>query len=77
MKKWAWKDLMNHSKPARLLLRPSEAAELLGLGRSKTYELIASGAIPSVRLGPRCVRVPAELLEKWLATQLENQRDGE
>jgi excisionase family DNA binding protein len=47
----------------KLLLRPSEVAELLGLGRSKTYELIAEGAIPSVRIG-KCVRVPADRLRE-------------
>ena len=35
----------------RLLLRPREAAALLGLGRSTVYELIASGAIPSLTIG--------------------------
>jgi excisionase family DNA binding protein len=35
----------------RLLLRPHEAAELLGLGRSTVDELIASGAIPSITVG--------------------------
>ena len=27
----------------RLLLRPAEAAETIGIGRSKVYELLASG----------------------------------
>jgi prophage regulatory protein len=55
---------------ARLLLRPAEAGEALGLCRSKTYELIASGAIPSIRIG-RNVRVPADALRKWVTDQLE------
>jgi excisionase family DNA binding protein len=41
----------------RLLLRPSEAAIALGVSRSKCYELIASGAIPSLRVGSS-VRIP-------------------
>ena len=41
----------------RLLLRPHEAAEL----RSTVYELIASGAIPSITIG-RSRRVPLEAL---------------
>ena len=45
----------------RLLLRVEEVAEMLSLGRSKTYQLIASGVLPGVRLG-RCVRVPADAL---------------
>ena len=54
----------------RLLLRPHEAAELLGLGRSTVYELIASGAIPSITIGKsRCV--PLEALRAWVRAQTE------
>ena len=51
-----------------LLMRPDEVKEALGLGRTKTYELIASGKLPVVRIG-RCVRVPAEALRRWVAEQ--------
>ena len=57
------------STPDRLLLRPSEVADTLGIGRSKAYELIASGVIPSIRLGAS-VRVPADALRTWIARQL-------
>src|SRR5438093_10413669 len=43
----------------RLLLRPTEAADLIGVGRSKVYELIAKGDIPSLRIGSS-VRVPVD-----------------
>jgi len=46
-------------------LRPIDAAKLLGLGKSKTYMLIASGDLPSVRIG-RSVRVPYEALRAWV-----------
>ena len=49
----------------RLLLRPNEAAEVLGLGRSKTYELLASGDLPSVTVG-KSRRVPLEALRAWV-----------
>lgn len=49
----------------KLLLKPSEVAQILGIGRSLIYELIARGEIPSVRLG-RCIRVPTESLQRWL-----------
>jgi excisionase family DNA binding protein len=52
----------------KLLLRPVEVADLLGLGRSKIYELLASGAIPSVRIGAS-IRVPADGLRAWIADQ--------
>lgn len=34
-----------------LLLSPTDAARVLGLGRSTLYELLASGTIPSVKIG--------------------------
>lgn len=50
---------------APLLLRPSEAATLLGLGRSKVYELAAAGIIPSIRID-RSIRIPMDALQKWI-----------
>ena len=41
----------------KLLYRVSEAADLLGLGRSKVYVLMQSGAIRSVKIdGARRIR---------------------
>lgn len=52
----------------RLMLRPAECAEAIGISRSKAYELISSGAIPSVTVGG-CIRVPVEQLRTWIAAQ--------
>ena len=49
----------------KLLLTPVEAARALGIGRSKVYELLSSGALDSVRIGS-CRRVPAEALHSFL-----------
>ncbi len=49
----------------RLLYRVEEVARMLAISRSKTYELIASGALPVIHLG-RCARVPADALQRWL-----------
>src|SRR5688572_20147181 len=49
----------------KLLLRPIEAAQVLGLGRSKCYELLASGCLPSIRIGGS-IRVPVSALESWI-----------
>jgi excisionase family DNA binding protein len=49
----------------RLLLRPIEAAEAIGVGRSKMYELLASGELPSVRIGSS-IRVPVDQLREWI-----------
>ena len=50
-------------------MRVNETAKLIGLGKSKTYDLIAKGELPSVRIG-KCVRVPAEKLREWVNAQL-------
>jgi excisionase family DNA binding protein len=57
----------------RLLLRPVEAAEAIGIGRSKVYELLASGELPSLRIGGS-VRVPVDALKAWIARQLEARK---
>ena len=54
----------------RLLLRPIEAAKAIGIGRSKIYQLLASGELPSIRVGAS-VRVPLDALRAWIARQLE------
>jgi len=59
----------------KLLLKPQEAAQVLGIGRSLMYELIARGEIPSVRLG-RCLRVSKESLQKWIREREQERRDG-
>ena len=50
----------------KLLYKVPRAAELLDTSRSKTYELVASGEIPSIRLGGS-IRVPAQALRDWIA----------
>lgn len=60
----------------KILLKPMEAAQALGIGRSLIYELIAQREIPSVRLG-RCLRVPTESLNKWLKDQENKRQEGE
>lgn len=59
----------------KILLKPAEAAKVLGVGRSLIYELIAQRKIPSVRLG-RCLRIPTESLNTWLKIQEKQRQDG-
>jgi excisionase family DNA binding protein len=59
----------------KLLVRPSEAAELLGIGRSKVYQLLADGTLPSVRIG-KSVRVPVEKLRGWVESQMKAAQAG-
>jgi prophage regulatory protein len=49
----------------KLLLKISDVAKVLNIGRSLSYELITQGQIPSIRVG-RCLRVSSEALEKWI-----------
>jgi excisionase family DNA binding protein len=58
--------------PDRLMLRPTEAADAIGVSRSKAYELIARGEIPSVKVGG-CVRVPVDALRQWIDRQLADR----
>jgi excisionase family DNA binding protein len=50
----------------RLLLTVPEAAEALAISRSKLYELLASGAVDSIRIdGSR--RIPLTALEAYIS----------
>lgn len=46
-------------------MKVPEVAEELRIARSRAYELVANGKIPSVRIG-RSVRVNRRELERWL-----------
>lgn len=59
----------------RLLLRPAEAAEAIGVGRSKLYELVASGELPSIRVGAS-VRIPVDALRAWIDGQLKERAEA-
>ena len=49
----------------RRLLRVEEAAQWLGLGRTKAYELVYRGLLPSVTIG-RSRRVPFAALQAFV-----------
>jgi excisionase family DNA binding protein len=48
-----------------LLLKAGEAAKMMGLGRTKVYEMMASGELPVVRIGS-AVRVNRQRLLEWI-----------
>lgn len=48
-----------------------EAAEELGIPRSRAYDLCARGHLPAVRIGERTIRVNRNELERFL---LETRR---
>jgi excisionase family DNA binding protein len=49
-----------------LLVRPEDAAIALGIGRTKVYELMRSGALRSVKIGG-LRRIPATALADFVA----------
>ena len=48
-----------------LLLNVPQVAKLLGLSRTKVYELIATEGLPVLKFG-RAVRVSFKSLQQWL-----------
>jgi excisionase family DNA binding protein len=48
------------------LLNSREVARLLGISRTKTFQMMAAAELPVVRVG-RCVRVPRTGLVMWIA----------
>jgi excisionase family DNA binding protein len=51
---------------APLLISVVEAARRLALGKTKVYELIASGDFPAVKVGRKMVRVDPNDLLGWI-----------
>ena len=52
-----------------MLYSPAEAASALGIGRTKLFELLSSGAIESLRIGT-LRRIPAASLHRYVETLL-------
>jgi excisionase family DNA binding protein len=59
----------------KLLYTVSEAADALGLGTSKVWELVGAGAIESVRVG-RARRIPRDALEHFVDGLREQQDEA-
>ena len=56
----------------KLLLRADEVREALGLSRSKIYEMMANGELPTVRFG-RSTRVPMDALKRVIRDLTETR----
>jgi excisionase family DNA binding protein len=59
---------------AVLFIRPAEAAKRLSISVRKTYQLLASGELPSRRFG-QSLRVPVAAIEK-MARDAGQDGDG-
>jgi len=57
----------------KLLLTPEEVAEVLSIGRTKVYALIANGDLVSVRIG-NSRRVPRGAVNEYIARLEEEAR---
>jgi excisionase family DNA binding protein len=58
------------------LMSPEELSHLLGLGRTYTYQLLSTGAIPSVRIG-RLRKIRRTDAEKFIAAREEESGRGQ
>ncbi len=59
----------------KVLWTVEQAAEAVGLGKTKVYELIASGELEAVRIG-RARRVPVEAVTAYVAQLRDVQREA-
>lgn len=61
--------------PRSLLLKPEDAARVLGVGRQFMYELIHAGEIISIPMR-RKILVPYQALVDWVTMKMEEARRG-
>lgn len=60
---------------AKLLLTPDEACDQLGVKRSHLWKMLASGEIPSLKIG-KLRRIPAEALKVWVQRRVADHDDA-
>lgn len=58
--------LRSAGRPVKLVYTVDEVADLLGLSRGLTYDLVRAGTIPAERVGRRWI-IPRARLDAWLA----------
>ncbi|MBL8087464.1 MAG: helix-turn-helix domain-containing protein [Chthonomonas sp.] len=59
------------STKGKYLYTISEAAELLGVGRTTMYELLNSGKLKITRIGTRGIRISDDELKRFIAENSE------
>jgi excisionase family DNA binding protein len=60
----------------QLLLTPEEAFEAIRVKRAKGFQMLASGELPSIRIG-RLRRIPVAALHTWVKNQQQEAGYGE
>jgi excisionase family DNA binding protein len=63
---------MNEEKIERLLIRPAEAFEIVGVSRSTGYQLISAGEIPAIKIN-RSLRIPVAQLRAWVERKVREK----
>lgn len=58
---------------ALILHTVEDVARILRIGRSRAYELVKRGEVPSIRVGHR-IRVPDDALRAWLRQASKDAR---
>lgn len=53
------------------LLRINEACHVMGVGRTALYEMLAAGALPSVRISENRRGIPLSAIQSWMAAKVE------
>jgi excisionase family DNA binding protein len=56
-----------------LLLKPDQAISVLGVTRTKLFELLRDGTLASVLVGPRQRRIPYAECERYVASLMAEQ----
>jgi excisionase family DNA binding protein len=51
------------------LLKPQDAADMIGVKKSTIWQWCRSGRLPHIRVTPRCFRIRQSDLETYLAGQ--------
>jgi excisionase family DNA binding protein len=61
----------SHGDPTLVALTVAEAARRIGISRTRMYEYVSSGQIPSVKIGA-LRRIPAEALAPFVTRQADD-----
>jgi excisionase family DNA binding protein len=57
-----------------LLVSPKEASAMLDMSRAQLFKLLASGDIPSIKIG-KLRRIELAEMQKWIARYRSEQED--
>lgn len=59
----------NDSLPLSAVLRKEQAARYIGVGRTTLCNMVSSGELEQIQLGPRAVGIRVATLDAWIASR--------